>query len=67
LPIRLILPVISCFLDPESRNLNGLVLIHRRIARDARGEIAPAEAASVARRVYARRRAARRLACVGPV
>jgi hypothetical protein len=36
LPIRLIRPVISCFLEPESTNLNYLVLISFRLARDER-------------------------------
>jgi hypothetical protein len=37
LPIRLRDPDIACFLDPESRNFNNLVLISRLLARDAEG------------------------------
>jgi hypothetical protein len=40
LPIRLILPVISCFLDPEFRNFNRLTLIPLGLARAMRERIA---------------------------
>jgi len=40
LPIRLHCPVITCFPDPESRNLNNLILIDFCLARDARGRFA---------------------------
>jgi homoserine O-acetyltransferase len=35
-----ILPVVSCFREPESRNLSRLILILRRFARDAHGRFA---------------------------
>ena len=39
-PIRPIRPVISCFADPESSNLNRLILIPFCLARDAHGRFA---------------------------
>jgi hypothetical protein len=41
LPIRPILPVISCFPDLESRNFNRLVLIPRRVARAIYAGVSP--------------------------
>jgi len=40
LPIRRCRPVITCFPDHESRNINSLLLIPSRRARDARGRFA---------------------------